>query len=40
MTTQEDPLAMVGLTIIPLITLLSKDNVVQKWYADKANAVA
>ena len=28
-----------GLAIIPLITLLSIDNVTQKWYADEGNAV-
>ena len=40
-TTQGDPLAMAmyGLAIIPLIKLLSVDNVIQKWYADDGNAV-
>ena len=36
-----DPLgmAMYGLAIIPLIKLLSVDDVTQKWYADDGNAV-
>ena len=40
-TTQGDPLAMdmYGLAIIPLIKLLTVDNVTQKWYADDGNAV-
>ena len=40
-TTQGDPLAMAmyGLAIIPLIKLLSVDDVTQKWYADDGNAV-
>ena len=40
-TTQGDPLAMAmyGLAIIPLIKLLSADDVTQKWYADDGNAV-
>ena len=40
-TTQGDPLAMAmyDLAIIPLIKLLSVDNVTQKWYADDGNAV-
>ena len=40
-TTQGDPLAMVmyGLAIIPLIKLLSVDDVTQKWYADDGIAV-
>ena len=40
-TTQGDPLAMTmyGLAIIPLLKLLSVDNVTQKWYADDGNAV-
>ena len=40
-TTQGDPLvmAMYGLAIIPLIKLLSVDDITQKWYADDENAV-
>ena len=40
-TTQGDPLAMAmyGLAIIPLIKLLSVDNVTKKRYADDGNAV-
>ena len=30
---------MYGLAIIPLIKLLSVDDVTQKWYADDGNAV-
>ena len=39
-TTQGDPLttARYGLAIIPLIKLLSVDDVTQKWYADDGNA--
>ena len=33
-------MAMYGLAIIPLIKLLSVDDVTQKWYADDGNAVA
>ena len=32
-------MAMYGLAVIPLIKLLSADNVIQKWYADEGNAV-
>ena len=32
-------MAMYGLAIIPLIKLLSVDNVTQKWYADDGNEV-
>ena len=32
-------MAMYGLAIIPLVKLLSADNVTQKWYADDGNAV-
>ena len=32
-------MAMYGLAIIPLIKLLSEDDVTQKWYADDENAV-
>ena len=32
-------MAMYGLAIIPLIKLLSVDDVTQKWYADDGNAV-
>ena len=32
-------MAMYGLAIIPLIKLLSLDNVIQKWDADNGNAV-
>ena len=32
-------MAMYGLAVIPLIKLLSVDNVIQKWYADDGNAV-
>ena len=32
-------MAMYGLAIIPLIKLLSVDNVTHKWYADDGNAV-
>ena len=41
MTTQGDPLAMskYGLAIIPLIKILSVDNVTQKRYTDDGNAV-
>ena len=40
-TTQGDPLAMAmyGLAIIPLVKLLSVDDVTQKWYADDGKAV-
>ena len=40
-TTQGDPLAMAmyGLAIIPLIKLLSVDDLTQKWYADDGMAV-
>ena len=39
-TTQGDPLAMAmnGIGIIPLIELLQKPNVTQKWYADNGRA--
>ena len=39
-TTQVDPLAMAmyGIGIIPLIELLQKPNVTQKWYADDGSA--
>ena len=39
-TTQVDPfaMAMYGIEIIPLIELLHKPNVTQKWYADDGNA--
>ena len=39
-TTQGDPLAMAlyGMGIIPLIELLRKPNVTQKWYADDGSA--
>ena len=32
-------MAMYGLAIIPLIKILSVDNVTRKWYADDGNAV-
>ena len=40
-TTQWDPLAMAmyGLAIIPLIKILSADNLTRKWYTDDGNAV-
>ena len=39
-TTQGDPLAMAmyGIEIVPLIELLQKPNVTQKWYADDESA--
>ena len=38
--TQVDPLAMAmyGLGLHPLIDLLQKPNVIQKWYADDGSA--
>ena len=37
--TQEDPLAMAmyGIAILPLIELIQKSNITQKWYADDGN---
>ena len=38
-TTQENPLAMAmyGIAILPLIDLIQKTNITQKWYADDGN---
>ena len=40
-TTQGDPLAMAmyGVSILPLIQLVSNDQVKLKWYADDGNTV-